>query len=199
LTAGTRPRRLPCAATTAALLLAASIAFTGLAAAKPAHRAQGGTATYAGSATKKKSGRLIVRAKLNRKGKPRTVTSLRVVGGTMLCLLGPTNKWSPVERNWAFHAHPLPVQRLDNPKGKPVPTFSIEESRGGEQPEGSEEFIEGGLGEETLLVIGRFTPNGKKARVSIEREFVASGPSVGSEEELVSCKYRGTFEIKRRR
>ena len=80
-----------------------------------------------------------------------------------------------------------------------MPTFSIEESRAGEQPEGAEEFIEGGLGEETLLVIGRFTPNGKKARVSIDREFITSGSTVGSDEELVSCKYRGIFKIKRKR
>ncbi len=181
-----------------ALLLGGCLAVAGSASARPA-RTAGGSAIYAGPATKKKSGRLVLRAKVGHRGKPRQVTSLKVVGGTMLCLLGPTNKWSPVPTSWKVNSYTLPVQHLDNPKGRAVPTFSIEESRGGEQPEGSEEWIEGGLGEETLFTTGRFTPNGTRARVVIEREYVASGPSVGSEEELVSCKYRGVFKLHRKR
>ncbi len=190
--------RLSIATLAAALLLGGCLAVAGSAAAKPAPKA-GKNAIYAGRATKKKSGRLIVKAKVDRRGRPHQVTALKVVGGTMLCLLGPTNKWSPVQTTWKVNSYALPVQRLDNPKGKVVPTFSIEESRGGEQPEGSEEFMEGGLGEETLLTMGYFTPNGKRLWVSVEREYVAAGPSVGSEEELVSCKYRGVFKIPRKR
>jgi hypothetical protein len=183
----TRRGLLPLAVFAVAALFALCLAaVAGSAGAEPATQSKLRTGTYRGASSNDHGAKLLVRAQVTGKGIPSKVTLLKVTGGTMQCLLGPSNKWSPVELNWAWSEYAIPVTLEENAKGRKTRSFEAVQTNGGAPTEGEEEEFE---------ITGGFTLNGKSAHVSINREFVTKGSAVGSDEELVSCKYYGAFRV----